>query len=387
MKEIYLDNSATTPVAPEVASLMTKIYTEDFGNPSSMHQKGVEAEKYIREAKSNLAKILKVNEKELIFTSCGTESDNTALIGCAHANMRRGKHLITTKIEHPAILRTMEALEAEGFEITYLGTDDTGVISLEELKEAITDETILVSIMHINNEIGSIQPIKEAGDLIKSINPNIIFHVDAVQSFGKLRIYPKKMNIDLLSVSGHKIHAPKGIGLLYVNEKIKMNPYILGGGQQNGMRSGTENVAGIAGLSLAASLMYEHLDEDVERLCSLKKYFVEEVTKIEDVTVNGLPLDGSMGAPHVISVSVRDVRAEVMLHSLEDRGIYVSAGSACSTHKRAASATLVSINLPKELLESTIRFSFSIYTTKEDVDCAIDALKELVPMLRRYTRR
>lgn len=387
MKEIYLDNSATTQVAPEVASLMTKIYLEDYGNPSSMHQKGVEAEKYLKEARSNLAKILKVNEKELLFTSCGTESDNTALIGCAHANMRRGKHLITTKIEHPAILRTMEALEAEGFRVTYLGTDDTGVISLDELREAITDETILVSIMHINNEIGSVQPIKEAGNLIKSINPNIIFHVDAVQSFGKLQIFPKKMNIDLLSVSGHKIHGPKGVGLLYVNEKIKMNPYILGGGQQNGMRSGTENVAGIAGLSLAASLMYENLSDDVERLYSLKKYFIEEVTKIEGVTVNGLPKDGSLGAPHVISVSVKDVRAEVMLHSLEDKGVYVSAGSACSTHKRAASATLLSINLPKELLESTIRFSTSVYTEKEEIDEALKAMKELIPALRRYTRR
>ena len=386
MQEVYLDNSATTRVLPEVADLMVKVMTEDYGNPSSMHNKGVEAEKYIKEAKETLAKILKVSDKEILFTSCGTESDNMSLFGVASANERRGKHIITTKIEHPAILRAAEQLEAKGFRITYLGTDEYGVISLDELKNAITDETILVSIMHINNEIGSVQPIAEAGALIKSINPQIVFHVDAVQSFGKMRIYPKKMNIDLLSVSGHKIHGPKGIGFLYINEKIKINPIIFGGGQQNGMRSGTESVPSIAGIALAAKTLYDKFDEDIEKLYSLKKYFVDEVTKIEDVTVNGCTAD-NVGAPHVVSVSIKDVRAEVMLHSLEDKGIYVSAGSACSTHKRAASATLLSIGLDKALLESTVRFSFSIFTTKEEIDYTIGAMKELIPMLRKYTRR
>ena len=398
MNEVYLDNSATTRVLPEVADLMVHVMTEDYGNPSSMHNKGVAAEKYIKDAKETLAKILKVNEKEILFTSCGTESDNMALFGVSSANERRGKHIITTKIEHPAILRTAEQLEARGFKITYLGTDEHGVISLDELKNAITDETILVSIMHINNEIGSIQPVAEAGALIKSINPQIVFHVDAVQSFGKMRIYPKKMNIDLLSVSGHKIHGPKGIGFLYINEKIKINPIIFGGGQQNAMRSGTESVPSIAGIALAAKMLYDKFDEDVSKLYELKKYFVDEVTKIEDVTVNGLPgysdSNGTsvanadiFGAPHVVSVSIRDVRAEVMLHSLEDKGIYVSAGSACSTHKRASSATLLSIGLDKALLESTVRFSFSVFTTKEEIDYTIGAMKELIPMLRKYTRR
>ena len=382
MNEIYLDNSATTRVLPEVADLMVRVMTEDYGNPSSMHNKGVIAEKYLKEAKETLAKILKVSDKEILFTSCGTESDNMALFGVAAANERRGKHIITTKIEHPAILRAAEQLEARGFKITYLGTDEHGVISLDELKNAINDETILVSIMHVNNEIGSVQPIAEAGALIKSINPQIVFHVDAVQSFGKFRIFPKKMNIDLLSVSGHKIHGPKGIGFLYINEKTKINPIIFGGGQQNGMRSGTESVPSIAGIALAAKTLYDKLDEDVDKLYALKKHFVDEVTKIEDVTVNGL-----LGAPHVVSVSVKDVRAEVMLHSLEDKGIYVSAGSACSTHKRAASATLLAINLDKALLESTIRFSFSVFTTKEELDYTIEAMKELIPMLRKYTRR
>lgn len=386
MKEIYLDNSATTKVFPEVAELMMKIMTEDYGNPSSMHNKGVDSEKYLKEAKATLSKILKVNEKELFFTSCGTESDNIALIGGAIANKRRGNHLITTRIEHPAILNTMKALEKEGFRVTYLNTDRYGLISLDELKEAICEDTILVSIMHVNNEIGSVQPVAEAGAIIKKMNPNILFHVDAVQSFGKLKIYPSKMNIDLLSVSAHKIHGPKGMGLLYINEKAKVSPILFGGGQQNDMRPGTENVPGIAALSLAAKMAYDNLDEDVERLYELKKKFIEGVTSIEDVTVNGVS-ETTLGAPHVISVSVRDVRAEVMLHSLEDKGIYVSAGSACSTHKRTPSATLVSIGLDKGLLESTIRFSLSVMTTEDEIDEAVSAMKEIIPVLRKYTRR
>ncbi len=383
MREIYLDNSATTCVFKEVAELMNKIYTEDYGNPSSMHTKGVEAEKYLKSAKETLAKELKVNEKELFFTSCGTESDNTALIGTAHANQRRGRHLITTKIEHPAIINTMKELEEEGFMVTYLGTDEHGVISLDELKSAITDETILVSIMHINNEIGSIQPIAEAGELIKSINPNIYFHVDAVQSFGKIKIYPKKMHIDMLSVSGHKIHGPKGVGLLYIDEKVKIKPYILGGGQQNGMRSGTENVAGIAGLSLASKMLYDSFDEDVKKLIEIRDFFMDEVSKIPDVKINST----KDGAPHIVSVSVKDVRAEVLLHSLEDRGIYVSAGSACSTHKRTPSATLTAIGLEKNLLESTVRFSFSVFTTMDEIKETVSAMNDIIPMLRKYTRR
>ncbi len=395
MKESYLDNSATTQVLESVAQLMSKIYTEDYGNPSSMHSKGIIAERYVKDARDNLSKILKVNPKEILFTSCGSESDNMALIGCAHANSRRGRHLITTKIEHPAVLNSMKQLEEEGFKVTYLGTDSSGIISLDELKAAIREDTILVSIMHVNNEVGSVQPIKEAGELIKKINPEIIFHVDAVQSFGKFRIFPKKMNIDLLSVSGHKIHGPKGVGFLYINEKIKIKPIIFGGGQQNGLRSGTENVAGIAGMSLAASTLYESLDEDRQRLYELKKYFIEQVSQIDDVTVNGLPecasdtddMELRYGAPHVVSVSVKDIRSEVMLHSLEESGIYISAGSACSSHKRVPSATLTSMGLDPKTIESTVRFSFSVFTRKEDLDLAIEKMKEFIPILRKYTRR
>lgn len=383
-KEIYLDNSATTKCFTEVAELMTKIMCEDYGNPSSMHLKGVEGEKYIRQAKEVIAKNLKVSEKEIFFTSGGTESDNLAIIGCAMANRRRGNHLITTMIEHPAVLQTMQYLESIGFKVTYLPVDEYGMIHLEDLERAITKETILVSIMHTNNEIGSLQPVFEAGVVIKRKNPNTLFHVDAVQGYGKFRILPKKMNIDLLSVSGHKIHGPKGIGFLYIGEKVKIQPIIFGGGQQKGMRSGTENVPAIAGLAKAIELIYASLDEDVEKMYQLKGYFISQVTKIEGIRINGKT--GKDSAPHVVSVSVKGIRSEVLLHSLEERGIYVSAGSACASNKPQTSATLKAIGVEKEFLDSTIRFSFSVFTTKEEVDYAVRVMSDIIPMLRRYTR-
>ena len=385
MMEVYLDNSATTRCFDEVAALMTRIMCEDYGNPSSLHRKGVEAEKYIRYAKEVIAKNLKVNEKEIFFTSGGTESDNLALRGCAYANCRSGRHLITTQIEHPAILQTMKHLEEEGFRVTYLPVDSKGCIRLEDLERAITGETILVSIMHTNNEVGSLQPIEEAGALIKRMNPRILFHVDAVQGYGKFRIHPKKMKIDLLSVSGHKIHGPKGIGFLYVDEKVKIKPILFGGGQQGGTRSGTENVPGAAGLAKAVEMIYQNLDEEVGRLYELKQTFVEGVKKIDDVIVNGHP--DETGAPHVVSVSIRGVRSEVLLHALEDKGIYVSAGSACSAHKPQPSATLQAMGVDRELLGSTIRFSFSVFTTMEEVDYTLQAMYDLIPMLRKYTRK
>ncbi len=383
-KEIYLDNSATTKCFSEVAELMTKIMCEEYGNPSSMHLKGVESENYIRHTKEIIAKNLKVSEKEIVFTSGGTESDNMALIGVALANRRRGNHLITTMIEHPAILQTMQFLENSGFKVTYLPVDEYGLIHLEDLERAITKETILVSIMHTNNEIGALEPIMEAGAVIKRRNPNTLFHVDAVQGYGKFRILPKKMNIDLLSVSGHKIHGPKGIGFLYVSEKVKIQPIIFGGGQQKGMRSGTENVPAIAGLGKAIEMIYESLDEEVEKMYRLKEYFVSWVTKIEGIKINGKI--GYDSAPHVVSVSVRGVRSEVLLHSLEERNIYVSAGSACASNKPQTSATLKAIGVEKDLLDSTIRFSFSVFTTKEEIDYTLRVMNDMIPMLRRYTR-
>lgn len=384
--EVYLDNSATTRTFPEVAELMSKIMCEDYGNPSSMHNKGVQAERYVRYGRETLAKILKVNEKEIYFTSGGTESDNLALIGCAMANYRAGKHLITTKIEHPAILQTMHYLEDQGFEVTYLSVNDKGQIFLQELQNAMRKDTILVSIMHTNNEIGAVEPIAEAGRLIKSTNPSTLFHVDAVQGFGKYRIYPKRMGIDLLSVSGHKIHGPKGVGFLYIGEKVKIHNIIYGGGQQKNLRSGTENVPGIAGMAKAAEMLYNHLEEDAERLYSLKDYFCEGLRKIPDIRINNP--EGMEGAPHIVSLSVVGVRSEVLLHALEDKGIYVSAGSACSSNKphTAGSATMKAIKLPEEFLDSTLRFSMSVYTTREELDYTLQVMYDIIPMLRKYTR-
>lgn len=384
--EVYLDNSATTKCYPEVVSLVSQVMLEDYGNPSSMHMKGVAAEKYLRYARETIAKNLKVNEKEILFTSGGTESDNLALIGAAMANCRAGKHLITTQIEHPAILQTMHFLEKQGFEVTYLSVDSNGVICLEELQEAMRDDTILVSIMHTNNEIGALQPIEEAGRLIKRMNSKTLFHVDAVQGYGKFRIFPKRMNIDLLSVSGHKIHGPKGIGFLYINERCKVTPINFGGGQQKGMRSGTENVPGIAGLGKAVELIYCNLEEERSKMYEVKERFTQGVLQLENVKINGLT--GENSAPHVVSVSFGGIRSEVLLHALEDREIYVSAGSACASNKAPKpSDTLRAIGLEKEYLDSTIRFSFSVFTTKEEIDYCLQALYDIVPMLRRYTRK
>lgn len=383
--EVYLDNSATTKAYPEVARLVADIMTEDYGNPSSMHLKGVEAEKYIKYSKKTIANILKVQEKEIFFTSGGTEADNWALIGTAFANYRAGKHLITTRIEHPAVLQTMEYLKEQGFEITYLPVDRQGRIRLGDLERAIRRDTLLVSIMYVNNEVGAIQPVEEAGALIKRMNPRTLFHVDAVQGFGKLKLFPKKWNIDMVSVSGHKIHGPKGVGFLYIDERTKIKPIIFGGGQQRNFRSGTENVPGVAGIGKASELIYKDLAEDTERLYRLKEYFVRELSSMPHVYING-PQDET-GAPHIVSASIAGIRSEVLLHALEEKGVYVSSGSACSSHKHTISATLESMGIEKQLMDSTLRFSFSVFTTKEELDYTLECLDELIPMLRRYTRR
>ena len=382
--EAYLDNSATTRCSDEAVKIMTRVLQEDFGNPSSLHNKGMEGENYVKAARSEIAKTLKVNDKEIYFTSGGTESNNLAIIGAARAYRRSGNKVITTMIEHPSVANPFAYLEDNGFEVTYLPVDNLGRVDLNALREAMTEDTILVSVMHVNNEIGAVQPIEEIAEIVKSVNKECVFHVDAIQSYGKFRIYPKKIGVDMLSVSGHKIHGPKGSGFLFVKDKIKLKPIILGGGQEWGMRSGTENVPAIAGLGVAAREIYADFDNNIDRMYKLRDRFISEVTKIDGVTVNG-PLDHS-GAPHIVSVSVSGVRAEVLLHALEDRNIYVSAGSACSSNKPSISKTLKAIGLDQKLLDSTVRFSFSIHTTEEEVDYAVSALRELVRMLSKYTR-
>ncbi len=384
MMEAYLDNSATTRCSDRAFALMQKVLLEDYGNPSSLHMKGVEAERYVKAAREKIAKTLKVTEKEIIFTSGGTESNNLAILGTAFANRRAGNRIITTAVEHASVANPMKFLEEEGFEVIYLPVDENGVISLKDLEEALSDQTILVSLMHVNNEIGAVEPVEEAAALVHEKCPKALVHVDAIQSYGKFRIYPKKSGIDLLSVSGHKIHGPKGSGFLYVKEKTKIKPIIYGGGQQNGMRSGTENVPGIAGLGEAAAEIYEDFKEKQDRLYALKERFIQAVTTIPGVSVNGKT--GRDSAPHIVSVSVEGVRAEVLLHSLEDKQIYVSSGSACSSNKPAVSRTLKGIGLKQNLLDSTVRFSFSVHTTEEEIDYAADVLKTLVPALQKYTR-
>ena len=383
--EVYFDNSATTRCYDSVKDIVVKAMIEDFGNPSAMHLKGVEAEKYIKSSAESLARLLKVQEKEILFTSGGTESDNLALIGAAFANKRSGNHIITTSVEHPAVSQPALFLQEQGFEVTYLPVDSRGVVKMDALKAVLREDTILVSVMYVNNEVGAVMPVEEIAALVHEKSPKALFHVDAIQAFGKYRIYPKKMGIDLLSVSGHKIHGPKGVGFLYINEKAKIQPQILGGGQQGGMRSGTDNVPGIAGLGTAAVEIYKNLEENVENMYRLKEYIAQGLEKIGDIRINGMDL--REGAPQILSISVMGVRSEVLLHSLEERGIYVSAGSACSSHKRKPSATLAAMGMSKDQIESTVRLSFCEENTIEEADYFLQVMGELVPMLRRYSRR
>lgn len=379
---IYFDNSATTRCSDGAMKIMQECLQVNFGNPSSLHKMGYRGKDYLKESRETIASILKCQPKEIYFTSGGTEGNNLAIKGAASAKKRLGNHIITTKIEHASVLNPVKALEKEGFEVTYLGTDEYGVISLDELKAAIREDTILVSIMMVNNEIGSLQPIAEACKIVKKANPDIIFHTDCIQAFGKMSIIPKKLGIDILTVSGHKIHGAKGSGFIYIKDKVRVVPQILGGGHENGMRSGTENVPAIASLGVAAKEAYDDLDRNREHLYAMKSRFIEGIESIDGVTVNGHT--GEDSAPQIVSVSIKGnrTRAQVMLNALQDNyGILVSAGSACSSNKPAISETLKSIGLEKDLLERTIRFSFCPENTFEEVDTAIEALKDLVPKM------
>ena len=381
----YLDNSATTRAYDEVAQLVARIMTEEYGNASSVHHMGTVSGNRLFSARETIADTLKVDPSEIVFTSGGTESDNTAIIGAARANAWRGKHIITTSIEHPAVLESCQELVKEGFEVTYLPVDETGVVRLDDLKNAIREDTILVSMMFVNNEIGAVEPIAESGKLIKSINEQIVFHVDAVQAYGKFRIRPKSMNIDLLAVSAHKIHGPKGVGFLYIKKGTKIVPICYGGGQQKGMRSGTENVPGIAGMALAAQMCYDDFDKKISALYELKKYLMESLTeRISDIRLNGPECE--KGAPHIVSVSIKGLAAETILNMLSSKEIYVSAGSACTSNNPHVSDTLKAIGLDKSLLESTIRISMSTQTTKEEIDYLLDVLSSQIETMRKFYR-
>ena len=395
MREIYLDNAATTRVLPEAADAASAAMREQYGNPSSLHHKGFEAEQYVKNARKAIAGSLKVPEETIVFTSGGTESNNMALLCGADARKRYGNHIITTRIEHASVYQPILHLQDLGYRVTFLEVDANGIVSPETLAAALTDDTILVSVMAVNNEIGAVEPVAELAALVHEKTPNAWFHSDAIQAYGKIPLYPKRMGIDLLSVSGHKLHAPKGTGFLYVREKLAIKPLIYGGGQQKDLRSGTENVPGIAGLGAAVSNWFADTESKRAHLYELKEQFVTLVSEVPGATVNGVFSDVTTEtlaerirktAPHIVSVSFRGVRSEVLLHALEDKGIYVSSGSACSSNHPAISGTLKAIGVENALLDSTLRFSFSYETTVEEIRLAAEALKELVPVLGRYRR-
>ncbi len=377
---IYLDNSATTRCLEKAFEAMKKASLEDFGNPSSLHDFGYKSQLMREEAREIIAKTLKCDKKEIYFTSGGTEGNNMALFGGAKAKKRRGNHIITSKIEHASVANPIKQLEKEGFDITYLGTDANGLVSVDELKAALRPDTIMVSIMMVNNEIGALQPVEEIGKAIKAFNDEILFHVDAIQAYGKYAINLKKLKIDMLTVSGHKIHGPKGSGFIYIRDKVRVLPQILGGGQEKGMRSGTENLPAIAGLGVAAKEAYDNLEENRAHMYALRDRLIEGLKDIEGLSFNG-PLDHDT-APHILSVSIKGARtkAEVILHRLEEYGICVSAGSACSSNKPAISETLKAIGLDSDLLNRTIRFSFCPENTYQEIDAAIEAMSTIVPM-------
>ncbi|SDB19629.1 cysteine desulfurase family protein [Eubacterium oxidoreducens] len=382
--QAYLDNSATTPVTMSVANKIQEIFIKDFGNPSSLHMKGVEAEKHLKEAKEILAKLLKVTPKEIIFTSCGTESNNLAIVGAAMANRRTGKKILTTQVEHASVKEPMLFLKEQGFDVVFLPVDDRGVVQLDALRKELDEETILVSIMMVNNVIGTRQPVEEVASIIKESGSKALFHVDAIQAFGKYEIHPKRMGIDLLSISGHKFHGPKGSGVLFVKEKTKIKPLMLGGGQQNGMRSGTDNVPGSAGLAWAAKECYECLEDNTNHYMLCKKLLLDGLKNMDDVVINS-PIDET-GAMHIVNASFLGVRSEVLLHALEDVGVYVSSGSACSSNKPGKEGTLDAIGCDRDRADSAIRFSFSDLTTTKEIEYTLEQLNKLLPVLRKYSR-
>ncbi len=381
---IYFDNAATTRVRPEVIALMDEVMGENYGNPSSRHILGVKAENYVKTAAQQIAATLKVKPQEIVFNSGGTEGNNTALIGTAFARKGYGKHIISTNIEHAAVYKPLEFLQSMGYEITIIGTDHLGHIDQEALKAAIRPDTILVSAMWVNNEMGAVEDIPSIGKMIKECNPRTYFHTDAIQAYGKLTLRPKEANVDMLTVSAHKIHGPKGAGFLYLNEKAHVDPLIFGGGQQKDRRSGTENVPGIAGTGLAAELYRKEHAAIEANMLALKDRLIGHLEAMEGVTVNSEK--GSLSAPHIVSASFEGVRAEVLLHALEEKEIYVSSGSACSSNHPAISGTLKAIGVKKELLDSTLRFSFGIYNKPEEADAAAECIRTLLPDLRRFKR-
>lgn len=378
---IYFDNSATTMPYDEVIQEVSNGMKEYFGNPSSLHKIGMKCEKRLNEVREYFASTIKCNRDEIYFTSGGSEGNNLILKGL----LKPGHHFITTTFEHHSIINTCKELEANGVKITYLDVDSEGRISLEDLEEAIRKETTLISIMYVNNEMGAIQDLEAIGNLIKERSSRAKFHVDAVQGYGKLPIDVNKAKIDFLTVAGHKIHGPKGTGFVYIKKGIVLNSLISGGGQEKGLRAGTENLPAIIGFEKAAKITFENIDERYKYISELKEYFIEKLKDIKDVRINSGMNNFS---PYILNVSFLGVRAEVLLHLLEDSGIYVATGSACTSKSSAAHGSYVikALGLNNKEIESAIRFSFSYQNTKEEIDYTIDVLKKSLMFLRRVKR-
>ena len=379
--EIYFDNSSTTAPYDEVVRTVADTMTDTYGNPSSLHRMGKNAEDLMENCRRVVAKSIGAAADEIIFTSGGTESDNAAIIGYCTANKRKGNKIITSKTEHPAVTESFKFLESQGFEAVYLDVDSQGKIDLEMLERELDDNTLLVSIMHVNNETGTIQPIGEIAAMVHATGA--VFHVDAVQSYGKERIDVKKLGADLLTVSAHKVHGPRGIGALFVKKGVRVAPIIHGGGQERNLRSSTENLPAIAGFAKAAEIMMENFEDDVAKMNAVKTRLADAICdSLDDIIINS-PQDGACS---VLNVSFVGVKSEVLLHVLEDKGIYVSSGSACSSHKKGRSHVLTAMGVKDKVIDSALRFSFCGANTPDEADNVAEVLKNQVPVLRRIMR-
>lgn len=385
-RQIYLDNAATTPLLPEVMDEITRCLAEDFGNPSSLHRLGLQSERRIKDSRNSIARLMNVPTEDVIFTSGGTESNNLAILGATRARNRYGKHCITTQIEHSSILNTFGYLEGEGWDISYLPVDNHGILDLDKLKDAIKPDTVLVSIGYVNSEIGSIQPIREIGMFLKSNHPDIIFHSDAVQAFGRLNLKPLDWGLDLMSASGHKVHGPKGVGILYIRKGTPLATLQWGGGQEMGIRSGTENLSGIAGFGKAAELLHQFMDRDDNTIAGMKKALAEGIAKaVPEAVLNGPMPD--RGAPHILNISIPGIRGETLLHVLESHGVYVSTGSACSSRRTKISHVLYAIGVTGPVAEGAIRLSLSYMSDPDELSSVPDILRESVDQVKKFTRR
>jgi len=377
MREVYMDNGATTKVDERVLDSMLPYLKERYGNPSSMHNKGIEAKNAITDARERVSKCLNCLPEEIIFTGSGTESDNLAILGYARKNKKSGSHIITTKVEHHAVLYAFEQLEKEGFRVTYLDVDKDGLISLEELSKEITDDTLFVSIIYANNEIGTVQDIPAIGKLCRE--KGVVLHTDACQATSYLETDINMLNVDMMTINGSKIYGPKGIGVLYRKKEIELEPLVYGGGQEANLRSGTENIANIVGFAKAIELVIEHKKTEVLRLEKLRDYMIEELLKVSETKLNGHP---NKRLPNNVNISFVNIEGESMLLLLNEKGICASTGSACSSASLEPSHVIVALGLPHELGHSSIRFSLGKDTTKQDIDYVLEKIQPIVEKLR-----